>query len=66
MDSIRGAKANVMYSLVETIKVNAPRVYDCLKYVLTELAAHQDDTDYAFLTDPLPSSKMVQKKCCNV
>ena len=36
---------------------------DYLEYVLTELAAHQDDTDRAFLADLLPWSKVVQKKC---
>ena len=64
VDSIRGAEASaVMYSLVETAKANGLRVYDYLEYVLTELTAHQDDTDRAFLADLLPWSKVVQKKC---
>ena len=52
----------LQYSLVETAKANGLRVYDYLEYVLTELAAHQDDTDRAFLADLLPWSKVVQKK----
>ena len=64
VDSIRGAEASaIMYSLVETAKANSLRVYDYLEYVLTELAAHQDNTDRAFLADLLPWSKVVQKKC---
>lgn len=43
-----------MYSLVETAKANGLRVYEYLKYVLTELAAHQDDTSRDFLADLLP------------
>ena len=64
MDSIRDADSSViMYSLVETAKANGLLVYDYLEYVLTELAAHQDDTDRAFLADLLPWFKVVQKKC---
>lgn len=64
VDSIRGAEVSaIMYSLMETAKANGLRVYDYLEYVLTELAAHQDDTDRAFLADLLPWSKVVQKKC---
>lgn len=46
-----------MYSLVETAKANGLRVYDYLEYVLTELAANQDETDRSFLADLLPWSK---------
>ena len=64
MDSIRGAEASaIMYSLVETAKANNLRVYEYLEYVLTELAAHQNDTDRAFLANLLPWSKTAQKKC---
>lgn len=64
VDSIRGAEASaVMYSLVETAKANGLRVYEYLEYVLTELAAHQDDTSRNFLADLLPWSKAAQKKC---
>ena len=61
VDSIRGAETSaIMYSLVETAKANSLRVYDYLEYVLTELAAHQDDTDRAFLADLLSWSKVFQ------
>ena len=64
VDSIRGAEASaIMYSLVETAKANGLRVYEYLEYVLTELAAHQDDTSGDFLADLLPWSKAAQKKC---
>ena len=48
-----------MYSLVEIAKANGLRVYEYLEYVLTELAAHQDDTSRDFLADLLPWSKVV-------
>ena len=58
VDSIRGAEARaIMYSLVKTAKANSLLVYDYLEYVLTELAAHQDDTDRAFLANLLPWSR---------
>lgn len=55
-----------MYSLVETAKANGLLVYDYLEYILTELAAHQDETDRFFLAYLLPWSKVVQKKCRTV
>ena len=67
VDSIRGAETSaIMYNLVETAKANGLLVYAYLEYVLTELAAHQDDTDRAFLADLLPWFKVVQKKCRTV
>ena len=55
VDSIRGAEASViMYSLVETAKANGLRVYEYLKYMLIELATHQNDTSRDFLADLLP------------
>lgn len=67
MNSTRGAEASaIMYSLVETTKTNNLRVYEYLKYVLTELAIHQDDTARAFLKDLLPWSESAQKKCCSL
>ena len=67
VDSIRGAEASaIMYSLVETAKANGLRVYEYLEYVLTELAAHQDDTSRDFLADLLPWSKAAQKKCSSL
>ena len=67
VDSIRGAEASaIMYSLVETAKANGLRVYEYLEYVLTELAAHQDDTSRDFLADLLPWSNVAQKKCSSL
>lgn len=45
----------------KTEKANGLRVYEYLEYVLTELAAHQDDTSRDFLADLLPWSKAAQK-----
>ncbi|MFR3316194.1 MAG: transposase domain-containing protein [Waltera sp.] len=50
-----------MYSLVETAKANGLRVYEYLEYVLTELAAHQDDASRDFLADLILWSKAAQK-----
>lgn len=67
LDSIRGAEASaIMYSLVETAKANGLQVYEYLEYVLTELAAHQDDTSRDFLADLLPWSKAAQKECSSL
>ena len=58
VDSIRWAEASaIMYSLVETAKANGLRVYEYLKYVLTELAAHQDDTTVTSLPTFSPGPK---------
>lgn len=55
VDSIRGARASaVMYSLVKNVKANVLQIYDYLEYVLTKLAAHQDDPNRAFLAYLLP------------
>ena len=50
-----------MYSLIETAKANGLRVYEYLEYVLTELAAHQDDASRDFLADLILWSKAAQK-----
>lgn len=52
----------LQYSLVETAKANGLRVYKYLEYVLTELAAHQDDTSRDFLADLLPLVQSSPKK----
>lgn len=67
VDSIRDAEGSaIMYSLVETAKANKLRDYDSPAYMLTELAAHQNETDRAFLADFLLWFKVVQKKCRTV
>ena len=58
------AKASsIIYSLVETAKANDLKVYDYLELLITELSAHAESTDRNFITDLLPWSKTVQKKC---
>ena len=50
----------------DVYKANGLRVYEYLEYVLTELAAHQDDTSRDFLADLLPWSNAAQKKCSSL
>ncbi len=45
----------------KTEKANGLRVYEYLEYVLTELAAHQDDTSRDFFADLLPGLKQPRK-----
>ena len=64
MNSTHGAKASAMiYSIVETARANNLTVQSYLEYLLTELAAHADDTKRDFIADLLPWSKAAQKKC---
>lgn len=66
MFSENGAQASaVIYSLVETAKANDLRVFEYLELLLTELAAHADDDDQAFLADLMPWSDKVIEKCRN-
>nr|MCR5338158.1 transposase domain-containing protein [Lachnospiraceae bacterium] len=58
MNSTHGAKASAMiYSIVETARANNLTVQSYLEYLLTELAAHADDTKRDFIADLLPWSK---------
>ena len=38
-----------MYSIVETAKANHLKPYEYLKFLLTEVPKHMDDTDDSFL-----------------
>ncbi len=64
MNSENGAQASaVIYSIVETAKANGILVQPYLEYLLTELAAHADDTSRDFIADLLPWSKAARKAC---
>ena len=64
MYSEKGATASaIIYSLVETAKANDLKVYDYLELLIKELSEHAEDKDRSFITDLLPWSKSVQKKC---
>ena len=64
IDSINGAKASAaVYSIVETAKANHLKPYEYLKFLLEEVCAHQDDTDYSFLDNLLPWSDTIPEIC---
>lgn len=65
-NSILGARAStILYSIVETAKVNGLKVYDYLEFLLSKLAKHAGDTDRAFLKDLLPWTEVIQEKYSN-
>lgn len=64
IDTIHGAQASaIMYSLVETAKANELKIYEYLKYLLTEIPKHMEDTDRGFLDDLLPWSASLPDSC---
>ena len=64
IDTIHGVQASaVVYSLVETAKANHLRIYEYLKYLLTEIPKHMEDTSLAFLDDLLPWSEKLPDVC---
>ena len=63
-DTIHGAENSaIVYSLTETAKANDLRPYEYLKYLLTEILQHMDDTDLTFLDDLLPWSDALPDNC---
>ncbi len=64
IDTINGANASaIIYSIVETAKANDLNIYKYLKYLLTEIPQHMDDTDTDFIEDLLPWSKSLPPDC---
>ena len=64
IDTIHGADASAtIYSLVETAKANKLKIYEYLKYLLTEIPKHMDDTSMDFLEDLLPWSEKLPEEC---
>lgn len=64
IDTVHGAEASAMiYSLVETAKANHLKIYEYLKYLLTEISKHMDDTNMDFLVDLLPWSEKLPEEC---
>jgi transposase len=62
--SIQGAEASaVIYSIVETAKLNGLRPHTYLTYVLDTMRCHQEDTDYSFIDDLLPWSPKLPDTC---
>jgi len=57
-NTIDGAKATaILYTLVETAKVNDVDPYYYLKYLLDSMPSHMDDHDRSFLADMMPWSE---------
>ena len=64
IDTIHGAEASAtIYSLVETAKANQLKIYEYLKYLLTEIPKYMDDTGMDFLEDLLPWSDKLPEEC---
>ena len=64
IDSIKGAQASAaVYSIVETAKANQLKPYEYLKFILTEMPKHMDDTDFSFLNDLLPWAEAIPDIC---
>ena len=64
IDTINGANASaIIYSIVETAKANDLNIYNYLKYLLTEIPQHMDETSTDFLEELLPWSKSLPLEC---
>ena len=64
IDSINGAQASAaVYSIVETAKANHLKPYEYLKFLLSEIPKHMDETDFSFLDDLLPWSTAIPDIC---
>ena len=64
IDTINGANASaIIYSIVETAKANDLNIYKYLKYLLTEIPHHMDETGTDFIEGLLPWSKSLPPEC---
>ena len=64
IDTTNGANASaIIYSIVETAKANDLNIYKYLKYLLTEIPQHMDDTGTGFIEYLLPWSKTLPPEC---
>ena len=64
IDTINGANASaIIYSIVETATANELNIYKYLKYLLTEIPQHMDETGTDFIEDLLPWSKSLPPAC---
>ena len=64
IDTVGGANASaIIYSIVETAKANDLNIYKYLKYLLTEIPQHMDETSTDFIEDLLPWSKTLPPEC---
>ena len=59
-----GADASgIIYSIVETAKVNGLHPYNYLTHVLETIPKHMSDANLDFLQELLPWSKALPEKC---
>lgn len=64
IDTVAGAEASaVIYSIIETAKLNDLKPYDYLVYLLEEIPKHMDDTDLSFCEKLLPWSPDLPENC---
>lgn len=64
IDTVGGANASaIIYSIVETAKANDLNIYKYLKYLLTEIPQHMDETSTDFIEDLLPWSGSLPPDC---
>ena len=64
IDTVSGANASaIIYSIVETAKANDLNIYKYLKYLLTEIPQHMDETSTDFIEELLPWSKTLPPDC---
>ncbi|MBO5513117.1 MAG: IS66 family transposase [Mogibacterium sp.] len=64
IDTVGGADASaIIYSIVETAKANDLNIYKYLKYLLTEIPQHMDETSTDFIEDLLPWSRSLPPDC---
>ena len=64
IDTVSGAKASaIIYSLVETARANDLNVYQYMKYLLTVIPNHMDDTNTDFCERLLPWSDALPEEC---
>ena len=64
IDTIDGAEASaIIYSIVETCKLNNLNIFYYISHLLTEIPKHMDDTNLDFLEDLLPWSEKLPEEC---
>lgn len=64
INTIHGAEASaIVYSLVETAKANKLKPYYYLKYLLTEIPKHIDESDTNFIDNLLPWAEAIPDEC---
>ena len=64
IDTVHGAEASAMiYSIVETSKLNGLNIRKYLEYLLTEIPKHVDETSMDFIEELLPWSESLPDDC---